>query len=66
MPMAVVKVRVVRMLMPHGFMPVPVGVWLGDRPIVTMLMVLVMHVGMVVLQRLVVVFMIVPFRQVQP
>lgn len=55
-----------RMFVPHGFVPVPVRVRFGDRTVVNMLMMGVMHVGMVVLKRFVVMLMIVPLRQVQP
>ncbi len=66
MSVAVVQVRIMRVLVSHGFMPVRMRVRLGDRSLVTMPMMLVMHMGVVVLQGLMVVLVVVPLRQVQP
>ena len=49
MPMTMVEVRIVRMLVSHGFMPVPVGMRFGDSAVMIMPMVRVMNMGMVVL-----------------
>lgn len=66
MPVVVMQVRIMRMLMSHGFMPVPVGVWFGDGPLMPMLVVRVMDMGMVVPQRFVLMLMIMSLCQVQP
>ncbi len=53
-----------RMLVPQRGVAVPVRVGLGHRSVMRMLMVFVVHVGVLVLQRVVVVRMRVPLRQV--
>ena len=65
MPVAVVKVGIVRVLVPHRFMPVPVRVGFCHRAIVAVLVVLVMGMGMIVLERFMVMFVVVPFGQMQ-
>ena len=62
----VMKVRTMRMLVSHRLMPVPMRMWLGDRPIVIMLMMVVVTVGMVMFQQVVRVLMVMPFGQMQP
>ena len=52
--------------MPHGFVAVPVRMRLGYRPVVDMLMMLIMNVCMLVSQRLVGVFVVVAFGQMEP
>lgn len=64
--MAMVDVRVVRMPVPKRFMPVPVGMRLGDRPLVRMAMMVVVDMGMLVLDGLVRVVMGMAFGQMQP
>ena len=66
MPVAVVQVRIMRVLVSHGFVPVRMRVRLGDRSLVIMPMMLVMHMGVVVLQGIVGVLVVVSLRQVQP
>jgi hypothetical protein len=70
MPVPMVKVWIVRVLMPHRFMTVPMGMRFCDRAIVDMLMMLVVDMGMIVLQHLMVMvmvmFVVVPFSKVQP
>ena len=66
MPVAVMQVRIMRVLVSHGFVPVRMRVRLGDRSLMTMLMMLVMYMVVVVLQSLMVVYVIESLRQVQP
>ena len=41
-----------RMLVPHGFMPVPMCIWLGEWSNVVVLMMFVVTVDVIMLQRL--------------
>ena len=66
MPVAVVHVGIVRVLVAHRFMPVPVRMRLGHCAVMGMLMVLVMGMGMIVLQSLVIVLVVMPLGQVEP
>ena len=68
MPVPVMQVRVVRMGMPRRVVSVPVRVWLRQAAIVSvmMMMVLVVHVAVLVLQRLVGMLMLVPLGEVKP
>ena len=66
MTMPVMQVRVMRMLMPHRFVPVPVGVRLGDRAVVAVVVMFVVNMGVFVLERLVGVFVVVALGQVHP
>ena len=52
--------------MAQPFVPVPMRVWLRDRPVVTMLVMLIVNVAMLVFERFVLVFVGMPFRQVKP
>ena len=56
----------VGVLVPQGLMSVRVRVRLCHRPLMAMGVVLVMGMAVLVLQRLVGVLVLVPFRQVQP
>jgi hypothetical protein len=62
--MPVMQVGIVGVLVPQGL--VPVRVRLCHRPLMAMGVVLVMGMAALVLQRLVGVLVLVPFRQVQP
>ena len=64
--MPVVQVRVMRMLVPHRFMPVGVGVRFGDRAVVVVPVVVVVGVGVFVFQGVVAVGVFVAFGQMQP
>ena len=66
-PMAVMKVRKMRVLVSHWRVSVPVGVRLADgfARLVGVLVVLVVDMAMFVIQRLVAVFMLVAFREVE-
>ena len=66
MTVAMVQIGVMDVLVTHWLMSMPVRMGLRHRPVVAMPMVLVMHVAMLVLEQLVRVFVIVPFRQMQP
>ena len=54
------------MPMPEPVMPVPVGMRLGHRPIVLVLMMLVVHMPVFVLDRLMRMFMVMALGQMQP
>ena len=66
--MAVMNVRIVRMLVRHGLMPVKVRVRFVAIPvgIMRVLMMLIMRVRMGVFQQLMCMLMIMRFGQVQP
>jgi hypothetical protein len=64
--MPVMQVGIVGVLVPQGLVPVRVRVRLCHRPLMAMGVVLVMGMAVLVLQRLVGVLVLVPFRQVQP
>ena len=64
--MPMVQIRIMRVRMAQGGMTVPVRMRLGHRAIVEMLMMIVMRMAMLVAYRLVPVFVLVAFRQVQP
>ena len=64
--MAMMDVRVVRMPVPKRFVPVPVRMRLCRRSFVSMAMMVVVEMAVLVLDRLVPVFMGVPFGQMQP
>ncbi len=68
MRMPVVDVRKVRVLVDHGFMPMPVLVRLGAAPreIVFVLVMLVVNRPMRMRHRLMHMLMLVMFREVQP
>ncbi len=63
MLMAMMEVRIVRMLVPKRLMPMPMRMRLRHRPVVRMSMVLVMDVPVFVLDRIVRMLMIVAFGQ---
>jgi hypothetical protein len=65
MAVPVMQIGVMRVLVPHGLMTVPMRMRFGHRSIMV-LMVSVMHMRVVVFQSLVVVPMVMPFGQVQP
>ena len=66
--MRVVGVRIVRVRMRHCLVPMPVGMagTRGDRLIVSMLMVFVVHVFVFVFHHLMDMLMLVPFGEMQP
>lgn len=64
--MAMVQVRVMRMLVPQGLVPMHVGVRLAHGPFMLMLVVAVMHMAVVVLDLLMNVLMLVALGEVQP
>ena len=66
MPVPVVQIGIVRVLVAHRLVAVPMGMRLGIWPIMRVLMMVVVVVGVVVFQRLVHVIVIMPFRQMQP
>ena len=65
-PVPMVKVRIVRMLVGDGLVPVPMRVRLDDRSVMVMLVMLVMDMRMLVFQRLVDVLVLVSFGEMQP
>ena len=67
MPVPVMQIRIMRMGMNHPLVTMPMRVRLDGRFFVmAMLMVFVMHVGVFVLQRLVLMFMVMTFGKMQP
>ena len=64
--MAMVDVRVMRMLVSQRFMPVPVRMRLGHRPLVHMAMMVVVDVAVLMLDRLMRVVVLMAFGQMQP
>lgn len=63
---AMVQIRIVRMLVTYRFVPVPMRMRFDHRSVMWMPMMIVMHMGMLMLQWFVGMFMIVPFREVKP
>lgn len=66
MTMPMVQVRIMRMFMPHRFVPVPVGMRLGDRAVMAVGVMFVVDMGVVVLQCLVAMFVVVALCEMQP
>ncbi len=67
MLMTVVCIRIMRVLMPHGFVAVLVDVWGSGYWIMLVLMVsIIMDVSVGVLHRLVFVFVLMAFGEVEP
>ncbi|MNT43071.1 hypothetical protein D3C72_1795220 [compost metagenome] len=64
--MPMVHVRIMRVLVAHRFVPVPVRMRFGDRAVVGVGVMFVVDMGVFVLQRLVAVFVVVALGQVQP
>ena len=61
----VMQIRIMRVLVPHWFVPMPVRVRFGNRPIMVMLVMIVVQVDMVVFQNAMAVLMVVPLGQMQ-
>ena len=59
------QIGIVRVLVAHRFVPMPMRVRLGHRPIVMVPVMLVMHVSVLVLQSFVLVLVVVPLGEVQ-
>lgn len=66
MRVSMMQVGVMRVLVPHGCMPMPVRMRLGHWPVMVMLVVLVMNMNVVMLQGLMIVLMVMPFGQMKP
>ena len=64
--MAMVKVGVMRMLVPKPLMPVPMRMWLCQRSVMAALMMFVVDVLVFVLDRLARMFMAMSFGQMKP
>ena len=64
--MTVMEIGIVRVPVPKRLMPVPVRMRLGHRPFVSMAMMFVVDMAVLVLDRLVRVFVAVPFGQMKP
>jgi hypothetical protein len=60
------EIRRVWLRVDHRFMPVPVRMRLGDRPIMLVLMMLIMGMAVFMFERVVLVFMLVPFSNTHP
>ena len=66
--MPVMKIRIVRMGVDHRLVPVPMRMWLCDRPIMLVLVLVMLIMGMAVFmfERVVLVFMFMPFSKMHP
>jgi hypothetical protein len=63
---AVMKIRIVRMGMDHRLMPVPMRMRLRDQPIMLVMVMLIMGMAVFMFERVVLVFMFVPFSKMHP
>ena len=66
MSVPVMQVWIMGMLVPHGLMVMPVGMWFCHFTLMGVLMMLVMHMAMLMFQFDMVMIMLMPFRQMQP
>ena len=66
MAMPVMQVRVVRMIVPHGQMPVGVGMRLGHRSVMGVLVMFIVIMRVIVLKKLMLMFVFVPLGQMEP
>lgn len=66
-PVAVMKIGVMRMFVDHRLVPVPVAVWFSRGVVrgVPVLVMFVVNMSVLMLHRLVGVFVIMPFRKVE-
>ena len=64
--MAMMQVRIVRVLMPHRLVLMPMGVRLGDWSVVVMLVMFVVDMPVLVRERFMKMFVLVPFGEMQP
>lgn len=64
--MPVMQIRVVRVLVPHRPVFMPMGVWLGYGPVVAVLVMIVMDMPVLVRERFVNMFVLMPFGEMQP
>ena len=62
----VMKIRIVGMGVDHRLMPVPMRMRFCDRPIMLVLVMPIMGVAVFVFERVVLVFMFVPFSKMHP
>jgi hypothetical protein len=62
----VMKIRIVRMGMDHRLMPVPMRMRLRDRPIMLVMVMLIMGMAVFMVERVVLVFMFMPFSKMHP
>jgi hypothetical protein len=66
MLMAVMEVRIVWMLVAHGLVPMRMRMRLCHRPVMRMLVMRIMHVAVLVLNRLMNMLMVMAFGKVKP
>jgi hypothetical protein len=66
MAVLMVQVRIVDMRVAHWLVPMPMRVRFGRRPLVIVLVMLIVHVAVLMLDRLVFALMNVPFREMKP
>ena len=64
MAVPVVEVRIVRMLVAHRFVTVPMRMRFGHRSVMGMLVVVIMHMGVFVFERIVAVFVLMSLSKV--
>jgi len=65
-PMAVMEVGIVHVLVPHRLVLMPMGVRLGDWSVVVMLVMFVVDMPVLVRERFMKMFVLVPFGEMQP
>jgi hypothetical protein len=66
MAVPVMKIRIMRMGVDYRLMAVPMRMRLDDRSIVLVLMMLIMEMAVFMFERVVLVFMLVPFSKMHP
>lgn len=66
MPMPTMEIRIVRVLMPNRLVPMPMGMRLYYRHVMSVLMMFVVNVAMLMFQNVVLMFMLMPFGKMQP
>ena len=65
-PVAMMQIRIMRVLVPHWRVAMPMGVWFDHFILVDVIVVNVMHVAMVVFQLTMDMLMFVAFSQMKP
>ena len=66
MTVAMMQVRVMRVLVPQRLVAVPMGMRLGHRTVVGVLMMLIVDMGMIVFEHLMEMFMLMTLSEMQP
>jgi hypothetical protein len=64
--MPMMQIRIMRVLVANGLVPMPVGMWLRYWDIMMVLMMFVVNVAVLMLKDIVLMLMLVPLGEVQP